>query len=60
MRGLNVNGGTQAINTAVTVAQLQPFIAAAGATVTVAFLSSNTPFVLNGDGNFGIGVFCAD
>ncbi|MDQ3041219.1 MAG: VCBS repeat-containing protein, partial [Acidobacteriota bacterium] len=56
LRGLNVNGGTQAINTAVTVAQLQPFIAAAGATVTVAFLSSNTPFVLNGDGNFGIGV----
>ncbi|CAA9378536.1 MAG: Multicopper oxidase [uncultured Pyrinomonadaceae bacterium] len=57
LRGLNVNGGTQAINTAVSINTPQTFNAAAGSTVTLAILSvGSQPLTLNGDGNFGIGV----
>ncbi len=57
LRGLNVNGGTQAINTAVSISTPQTFNAAAGSTVTLAVLSiGSQPLTLNGDGNFGIGL----
>jgi len=57
LRGLNVNGGTQAINTAISINTPQTFNAASGATATLAILSiGSQPLTFNGDGNFGIGL----
>lgn len=57
LRGLNVNGGTHAVNTAVSAASSPTFNAAAGSTVTLAILSvGSAPLTLSGDGNYGIGI----
>jgi len=58
LRGLNVTGGTQAINTAVSVTTPQTFNVFANATVTLAILSigGNQTLTLDGNGNYGFGL----
>ncbi|MBA3784063.1 MAG: VCBS repeat-containing protein [Acidobacteria bacterium] len=60
--GLTVNGGTQALNTLVVIANSQTFRAAQNSTVTIGilFIASGFPnpftLTLDGEGIFGIGI----
>ncbi len=55
--GLTVAGGTQAINTAITLNGAQTFSAAAGSTTTIAILSVGSfAWRIEGAGSFGIGL----
>ena len=55
--GLTVGGGTQAINTAVTLGAAQTFNAATGSVTTLAILSvGGFPLTIDGAGSFGIGL----
>ena len=56
-RGLTVGGGTQMINTAVSLSAAQTFSAAQTAFVTVAVLSlGNFALTIDGDGSYGLGL----
>ena len=55
--GLIVKGGTQAINTAISLSAAQTFTAAQNSITTIAVLSVGSfPLVFDGDGAFGIGL----
>jgi hypothetical protein len=55
--GMIVNGGTQAINTAVTLSAPQTFNSSAGGTATLAVLSLGANALnLSGGGSYGIGI----
>ncbi|CAN5344596.1 hypothetical protein BH10ACI1_BH10ACI1_09700 [soil metagenome] len=57
LRGLTVNGGTQAINTAVSLNGTPVFTAAQGSVTTLAILSVGANgLTLDGDGSFGVGL----
>ncbi len=54
-KGLTIAGGTQAINTAITLTGTQTFNAAQGSLTTIAFLSvGDFPLTIDGAGNFVI------
>ncbi len=55
--GLTANGGTQAVNTAISLNGAQTFNAAQGSVTTLAVLQiASAGFTIDGDGSFGIGV----
>jgi FG-GAP-like repeat len=55
--GLTINGGTQAVNTAISLGGAQTFTAAQGSVTTLAIVSvAAAGLTIDGDGNFGIGV----
>ena len=55
--GLTANGGTQAINTALSLTGAQTFNAAQGSVTTLAILPvASAGLTINGDGSFGIGL----
>jgi hypothetical protein len=57
LRGLTVNGGTQAINTAVSLSGTPVFTAAATSVTTLAILSVGANgLTIEGDGSFGVGL----
>lgn len=57
LRGLTVNGGTPAINTAVNLTGTPIFTGAQGSLTTFAILSvGGSGLTINGDGSFGIGL----
>jgi hypothetical protein len=57
LRGLTVNGGTQAINTAVSLSGTPVFTAAQSSVTTLAILSvGGSGLTIDGDGSFGVGI----
>jgi len=57
LRSMTVNGGTQAVNTAISVTGTPVFTAAQGSVTTLALLSvGSVGLTIEGDGSFGIGV----
>ena len=57
LRGMTVSGGTQAINTAVSLNGTPVFTAAQGSVTTLAILSVGANgLTLDGDGSFGVGL----
>jgi len=55
--GLNINGGTPVINTALSLSSPQTFSSVQGSTTTIAILSISAGSVtFNGEGSFGIGL----
>jgi hypothetical protein len=57
LRGMTVNAGTQAINTAISLSGTPVFTAAQGSVTTLAILSVGASgLTIDGDGNFGVGI----